>query len=354
MRLDRTALACAAALILALPAAAEAQGRGNAGNDKPRPERGRNDGAGRQDARSPDARPQQNNRAQENARGRQDGRGQQNARPQGTGANQQNDRARPQRAVPASANARGRFGGEPPAARPESGRDEVSARWAAAAERPARLVRRNAGLDRLPPQLRALTANGRPAGNAAAGALARGHQYNALPVNYIFTDDGVRVINARDHILFDISDDEVQRLGYWDIRRLDPAGVRAGAPAFCRSGAGHPVWGREWCIDKGFGLGASDGWRWGRHRPDDVAFLTIDERQRLDRPGLIDAIGSVIFNRLALHAVTLGLVDPLAGQWLGEPSGARVLTLHAGAVPVAELIDWDRDGRVDVMYVTSR
>lgn len=27
------------------------------------------------------------------------------------------------------------------------------------------------------------------------------------------------------------------------------------APAFCRSGEGHPVWGPEWCLERGFGLG---------------------------------------------------------------------------------------------------
>lgn len=30
---------------------------------------------------------------------------------------------------------------------------------------------------------------------------------------------------------------------------------RGRGPAFCRSGAGHPVFGRRWCLEKGFGLG---------------------------------------------------------------------------------------------------
>lgn len=30
---------------------------------------------------------------------------------------------------------------------------------------------------------------------------------------------------------------------------------RGRGPAFCRSGAGHPVHGRRWCVQKGFGLG---------------------------------------------------------------------------------------------------
>jgi hypothetical protein len=32
---------------------------------------------------------------------------------------------------------------------------------------------------------------------------------------------------------------------------------RGNAPAFCRSGEGHPVHGRQWCRDKGFGLGSN-------------------------------------------------------------------------------------------------
>ena len=30
---------------------------------------------------------------------------------------------------------------------------------------------------------------------------------------------------------------------------------RERGPAFCRSGEGHPVHGRSWCVEKGFGLG---------------------------------------------------------------------------------------------------
>jgi hypothetical protein len=39
-----------------------------------------------------------------------------------------------------------------------------------------------------------------------------------------------------------------------------PRGFREGIPAFCRTGEGHPVFGRRWCIEKGFGLGAYWGW----------------------------------------------------------------------------------------------
>jgi hypothetical protein len=38
-------------------------------------------------------------------------------------------------------------------------------------------------------------------------------------------------------------------------RRFRLNNERRRAPAFCRSGEGHPVWGPEWCIERGYGLG---------------------------------------------------------------------------------------------------
>jgi hypothetical protein len=66
--------------------------------------------------------------------------------------------------------------------------------------------------------------------------------------------------------LDELDDDEVLVLrdsrgrtvvvGRSDVERRFPVTVeRGGGPAFCRSGAGHPVWGRDWCLEKGFGLG---------------------------------------------------------------------------------------------------
>lgn len=47
-------------------------------------------------------------------------------------------------------------------------------------------------------------------------------------------------------------DQDRDRDGRWEGRRTE---ARGRGPAFCRSGAGHPVHGRRWCVDKGFGLG---------------------------------------------------------------------------------------------------
>lgn len=36
--------------------------------------------------------------------------------------------------------------------------------------------------------------------------------------------------------------------------------VRNDGPAFCRSGAGHPVWGLQWCLSKGYSVGRPGTW----------------------------------------------------------------------------------------------
>jgi hypothetical protein len=69
---------------------------------------------------------------------------------------------------------------------------------------------------------------------------------------------------------------------------------------------------------------------------------------------LLDVLGDVVFNRLAVHAITLGLVDPLTGMWLGEPIGPRVLLVSAGDRPIAEIVDVNRDDRADVFLVALR
>ena len=40
--------------------------------------------------------------------------------------------------------------------------------------------------------------------------------------------------------------------------------VRSPGPAFCRSGAGHPVWGLQWCLARGYAIGRPGSWfLWG-------------------------------------------------------------------------------------------
>ena len=120
-------------------------------------------------------------------------------------------------------------------------------------------------------------------------------------------------------------------------------------PKFCRTGAGHPVHGRQWCVDKGFGLGNS---RWDQVRWPDVIFGRPEPRRNLDlgRDILQDVLGSVIFNRLDARRSSLGASAPLTGRWF-DAEGRSVLLVNAGKVPIAELVDGNRDRRVDLVLL---
>lgn len=59
---------------------------------------------------------------------------------------------------------------------------------------------------------------------------------------------------------------------------------RGNAPKFCRTGAGHPVHGRRWCVEKGFGLG-DDG---DVFFDDGRVFLQEDDEVRVLRGRVVD------------------------------------------------------------------
>src|SRR5687768_635596 len=157
----------------------------------------------------------------------------------------------------------------------------------------------------------------------------------------------VHILNRSGVLLLDLDDD--RDVGVWKVVTARET-EKKGAPSFCRSGAGHPVWGRQWCIDKGFGLGDDQGVRWARAvNLDNVVFRSQPTTSILGRDVLLDVLGDVVFNRLATHAITLGLAEPLAGRWIGEPVGPRVLLLTSGDRPVAEIVDVNRDNRAEML-----
>lgn len=214
---------------------------------------------------------------------------------------------------------------------------------------------RTVSFNSMPAKVRGFASSRHPrdviAAAAVAHAFARGHGDD---VRIEQRGDGVRLLNRRGDQLLFIDDRAAEDLGRWRVDVVDDE-VREGAPSFCRSGAGHPVWGREWCIDKGFGLGAYEDYRWGRTR--DVGDLIYSRGTLQDRimgSALQNLIGTSAFNRLALHAVTLGLVDPLVGRFIGEPTGPQYLVVNSGRYPVAELYDANRDNRWDNLLVALR
>ena len=210
----------------------------------------------------------------------------------------------------------------------------------------------------LRPSVRRLFEMDRAPARAAVGAVARAHLRGVDDDELVITpvDDRIRILNRAGLVLVDLDDERVRNLGRWDVVPLDDD-VSEGAPAFCRSGEGHPVFGRQWCIDKRFGLGESNDFRWGRtDRITDVVFLQPISTGSIARNALLSLLGPVAFDRLALHAITLGLSDPLAGRWMvsQEPGAPRVLLVSSGRLPVAEVVDIDQDNRADMMVVALR
>ena len=206
------------------------------------------------------------------------------------------------------------------------------------------------------PGVRRFVASNRAAerlmGGAVAHAFARGAQENALIITPAGRDVAIR--NRKGELLVALDDNRARELGVWKVARLNE-GVREGAPSFCRSGEGHPVWGRQWCLDKGFGLGIQENRYWGTTRePADLVFVREVTPGTLARDILLSVIGPVAFNRLAIHALSLGYTDPLTGTWYTESTGPNVLRVNSGSWPVAEVVDTNRDRRADLMLVALR
>lgn len=132
----------------------------------------------------------------------------------------------------------------------------------------------------------------------------------------------------------------------YDVRRDDRShqGAKKGVPAFCRSGAGHPVHGVQWCYDRGHMSGSRHGGIvWERGSLGNVVFHQEARRGTLNERELRAAIGSRTVDRAAAHARRSGANDALTGHWLD----AHTLELRAGATPVARLTDENRNRRVD-------
>jgi hypothetical protein len=135
-----------------------------------------------------------------------------------------------------------------------------------------------------------------------------------------------------------------QRDGRYDDRLGQQQ--RGHGPPFCRDGSGHPVHGRQWCRDKGWGLGV----QWDRARWEDVVLRQPRDRKRqLNRGGLIDVLGDVVLGRFEAQGRRHGS-GPLAGTWL-QDGNAGVLQLSVGGVPFARLVDSNHNGRVDAVLL---
>lgn len=163
--------------------------------------------------------------------------------------------------------------------------------------------------------------------------------------------DRRRTDERRDPRLDDRRDeryDERRQDRGWDVwdRNTRERTRKGKGPAFCRNGTGHPVFGREWCRDKGFDLGngraARDAW-------EDIIFRTPRDRRKnesVNRSVLQDVLGSVLLGRFESHARQSGYNGSTSGRWLLDGS-TPVLQLYVGSVPIARIVDFNRDGRID-------
>lgn len=228
-----------------------------------------------------------------------------------------------------------------------------TARSAAASAR-GRFARQMA-LSDVPASARQLASSNRLHQTIAAGALARAHARGAEDeFRLVASDDRVSILNRDGDVLLNFDDQRARNLGRWDVNVLHPE-LSSGAPSFCRSGAGHPVWGRQWCLDKGFGLGDHEDVRWGRTTTlGDIIFGRAGTTGNIANDALPGVIGNTAYDRLALHAMTLGYTEPLTGVWAVEPTGRRVLLVNSGPSPVAEIVDVNRDNRADLLLVALR
>lgn len=129
-----------------------------------------------------------------------------------------------------------------------------------------------------------------------------------------------------------------------------------GTPAFCRTGEGHPVFGWQWCVDRGFARGG-DRYRpvWQRKPWADI----IPRWPGRQREGRVDAgtlgaiLGDMAFGRLRAHADQLDARGPLEARWIRPEPDALVLQIRAGDLPIAEVSDTTGDGRANEVMVNQ-
>jgi len=127
------------------------------------------------------------------------------------------------------------------------------------------------------------------------------------------------------------------------------SGKDVGVPAFCRSGAGHPVHGWQWCVDRSYKMG------WSSAALSGATFRGKGKARRgdeLDSGSIADVLGREVTKQIEGLARDLGLDGVINGRWADtDDGGALVLQLRAGNEPLAELTDRNGDGKVDAALV---
>jgi hypothetical protein len=138
-------------------------------------------------------------------------------------------------------------------------------------------------------------------------------------------------------------------------QRGNARGKAQSGPAFCRSGAGHPVYGRQWCLDKGFGLGTA---AWRHAQPGRIKFERAPQGRiepvRLGAREIAEILTDIALDEIFGESSYDLDRDRLAGEWRGgTDEGLLVLEVLIGDDPVAELTDTDLDGQVDIVLIAE-
>lgn len=197
-------------------------------------------------------------------------------------------------------------------------------------------------------------------------------------------DDGYRTGRApqRDDRVYRREDDRVYRREDDRVYRREndrvygrdddyyEHGKKGKGPKFCQNGQGHPVHGREWCEEHGYGNGRlrypgdyrnpgdyryPNGRRdpvWQNRSWEDVIFgrsgRDYPRDRRLSGSLLQDVLGRSAFRRFDNYRRENRLGGSLVGRWIdARNSRGRAMQLDAGSVPLARLFDYNGDGRVD-------
>jgi hypothetical protein len=104
-------------------------------------------------------------------------------------------------------------------------------------------------------------------------------------------------------------------------------------------------------VQRGFELGSGTVW--------DPAFWE-DAFLRAPRQAgvvssieLVEVIGDVVLTRLEQQRRLIDALSPLTGRWLPAEQGGVVLQVFSGRTLVAELLDADANGRVDLVLLNA-
>lgn len=149
------------------------------------------------------------------------------------------------------------------------------------------------------------------------------------------------------------------RKEWWSPGPYRPAVRRTNreGPPFCRTGRGHPKFGYRWCVEKGFAPPRRSRWThrsYGRvvvrHAPARVARprVTFDVRV------MVDLLGPRLYSHITAYSRRHGYRGDPVARWV--PMGARgwVLQVRQDGRPLAELVDFDGDRRIDDVWLFDR